>query len=200
MTTTSHQEDLLDEALEETFPASDVPRAYHDWSEPSVAKPGNKKIWKKLLVATDFSERCREMLKQSMDIARAVDASIDLVHVRERFGDLVREGSTRTAYELEAARDSIDRALAETAQRIIDAGISCQTTSLEGSPAHQIVAHAAKTEADVIVLGSRGHGSVLHVLVGSIARRVARTAACVVLVIPVPDDAPSSGHHEGRSA
>jgi nucleotide-binding universal stress UspA family protein len=200
MTTTSHQEDLLDEALEETFPASDVPRAYHSWSEPQVAKPGDKKVWKKLLVATDFSERCREMLKQSMDIARTIDASIDLVHVRDRFGDLVGGGSTRTADELEAARDSIDRLLADTAQRIIDAGISCQTTSLEGSPAHQIVAHAAKTGADVIVLGSRGHGNILHILLGSISRRVARTAACVVLVIPLPDEQPSAGPDEGRSA
>ncbi len=200
MTTTRHQEDLLDEALEETFPASDVPRAYHTWSEPPVVNPGDRKVWKNLLVATDFSERCREMLKQSMDIARAVDASIDLVHVRERFGDLVREGSTRTADELEAARESIDRALTETAQQIIDAGINCRTTSLEGSPAHQIVAHAAKTDADVIVLGSRGHGGMLHILLGSIAKRVARSAACVVLVIPVPDEQPSAGHHEGRSA
>jgi nucleotide-binding universal stress UspA family protein len=154
----------------------------------------------RLLVATDLSDRCREMLRQSTDIARAFGASIDLVHVRAWFGDLVLEGATRTGDEIDAARDSIDRALADTAEQIMDAGVNCLTTSLEGSPARQIVAHAAKTGADVIVLGSRGHDGILHILSGSIARRVARTAACAVLVIPALDQQPAAGHDEGRSA
>jgi nucleotide-binding universal stress UspA family protein len=181
MTTSSHQEDLLDEALEETFPASDPPRAFQG---APPARPAARGPWKKLLIATDFSPGYEQVVRAGIDIARASDASVDLVHVREPFKELVLDVG-RTAGERAAALDTIDERLADAGQGIIDAGVSCQTTSLQGTPAHEIVSHALKTGADLIVLGSRGTEGTVHALLGNIARGVSRTATCAVLVVPI---------------
>ena len=196
MTTTRHQEELLDEALQETFPASDAIRIFNVDKPPTALKAPEARVWKRLLLATDFSDRCEEMLRTGVAVASAVGASIDLVHVHQPLIGTLRSGSGDE--DQDAAQAAIDRALSNTAQRIIDAGVTCLTTSLEGSPATQIVAHALKTGANVIVLGSRGHGGMLHSVLGTIANRVSRKATCAVLVIPVPPATDSDSHHEGR--
>lgn len=195
MTTSRHQEDLLDEALEETFPASDATRPFD--ARPSSAPTGRRAGFTRLLMATDLSERCEEMVARGIEIAQAFDASIDLVHVRESFSDRTLEGHSDE--QPGVVLQSIDRALAETAQRIIDAGISCHGTSLAGNPSREIVAHARKTASDLIVLGGHGHGGILHTLLGGVATRITRTAPCAVIVIPTPQHV-EPGHHEGRSA
>lgn len=195
MTTSKHQEELLDEALEETFPASDATRPFE--ARPSSVATGRRAGFRRLLMATDLSERCDEMLARGLEIAQAFDATIDLVHVRESFSDLTLEG--HSGRQPGVVGQSIDRALAETAQRIIDAGISCQGTSLAGNPSREIVAHARKTASDLILLGGHGHGGLIHTLLGSVATRITKTAPCAVMVIPTPEQV-EPGHDEGRSA
>lgn len=144
---------------------------------------------RRLLVATDFSEACREMTSRSIRIARDLDACIDLVYVRDVFGDSILEGGSPTSDGAVSTAGWIDRSLTETAQIISDAGITCFTSSLVGVPARRIVDHARKTGVDMIILGGHGHGGVLHSVFGNIARRVTRKASCPVLVLPTSSSA-----------
>jgi nucleotide-binding universal stress UspA family protein len=48
----------------------------------------------------------------------------------------------------------------------------------------------AAAEADLLVLGSHGHGRLFHAVVGSTAEACIRLAVCPVVVVPVPRVAP----------
>jgi nucleotide-binding universal stress UspA family protein len=56
-----------------------------------------------------------------------------------------------------------------------------------GAPAQAIVDYAAKNDIDLIVVGTHGRGVVAHLLVGSVAERVVRTARCPVLTVRHPE-------------
>jgi len=49
---------------------------------------------------------------------------------------------------------------------------------------------ATARDADLLVLGSHGHGRLFHAVVGSVAEECIRRATCPVVVLPVPHDAP----------
>ena len=53
-----------------------------------------------------------------------------------------------------------------------------------GTAAIEIARYANEHAADVIVLGSHGHGVVKRYMLGSVAERVIRQATCPVLVVP----------------
>ena len=53
-----------------------------------------------------------------------------------------------------------------------------------GTPA-DVLTHAA-ADADLLVLGSHGHGRLFHAVLGSAAEQCVRAAVCPVVVVPVP--------------
>ena len=59
----------------------------------------------------------------------------------------------------------------------------CAGEVLEGDPADRIVAFAAEHEADLIVMGTHGARGIEKILLGSVAERVLKRAACPVLII-----------------
>jgi nucleotide-binding universal stress UspA family protein len=67
-------------------------------------------------------------------------------------------------------------------------GVTIATEVIEGRPAN--VLSAAAQDADVLVLGSHGHGRVRHTVLGSVSEECVRKATCPVVVIPVPHPAP----------
>jgi nucleotide-binding universal stress UspA family protein len=78
----------------------------------------------------------------------------------------------------EADRTSLD----EAEQLAEERGLPAGTKLLSGNAADEIVAYADLIDADLIVVGSRGHGAVSSALLGSVSRSVLRHAACPVLV------------------
>ena len=56
---------------------------------------------------------------------------------------------------------------------------------LKGDPVEQLL-DVAETGVDLLVLGSRGFGPVMRLLIGSVSSRVIRGAACPVMVVPRP--------------
>ena len=71
------------------------------------------------------------------------------------------------------------------AQLTPDERASLRSTQLVvfGAPARDIVNHAAANDIDLIVMGTHGRGSIQHLLMGSVAERVVRTAPCPVLTV-----------------
>jgi nucleotide-binding universal stress UspA family protein len=56
---------------------------------------------------------------------------------------------------------------------------------LEGKPSVQIVHHAEALPADLIVMGTHGRSGFSHLMLGSVAERVARSAPCAVIAVPL---------------
>jgi nucleotide-binding universal stress UspA family protein len=57
------------------------------------------------------------------------------------------------------------------------------TRSCSGDPAEEIIALTKNPRPDLIVIGSRGHGRLAGLLLGSLAQKVLAHAACPILVV-----------------
>jgi nucleotide-binding universal stress UspA family protein len=82
------------------------------------------------------------------------------------------------------AAQGIQESLGVLAAAVREAGIECQTKSVEGNPGDEIVDYAAKIGADMIVMGSHGRSGVRRLLLGSVAEKVLHRTTCPVLVVP----------------
>jgi nucleotide-binding universal stress UspA family protein len=70
----------------------------------------------------------------------------------------------------------------EAQERLLDAGLPTTAVELRGRAATEIVAEAGRWQADMIVIGSRGHGLIERMLLGSVSAEVVDRAPCPVLV------------------
>jgi nucleotide-binding universal stress UspA family protein len=92
--------------------------------------------------------------------------------------------------DIQAFEDAIEadlvhhRALASaSADELTAAGLIAEAEAPQGDPGSEIVRVARDKEADLIVMGTRGHAALERVLLGSTARKVLHHAPCSVLVI-----------------
>lgn len=136
-----------------------------------------------ILVPTDFSPGSRLALDYALQLARQLGASVHVLHVIE---DTVIAGMWTEAYvdipELRKERRCAARRLMnELLGAVHSADVTDEITS--GPVAQTITATAVDRGTDVIVMGTHGRTGLAHVLVGSIAEQVMRTASCPVLTI-----------------
>jgi nucleotide-binding universal stress UspA family protein len=137
-----------------------------------------------ILVPTDFSENADAALTYALSLAGQTGAAVTVVHV---FDDSDRVSPFLTHYapmpaEMRGAILADIRG--QLSARVVASGHKAVTADvLTGSPAKAIVDGATKHQCDLIVMGTQGRHGVAHVLLGSVAERVVRTAVCPVLVV-----------------
>jgi nucleotide-binding universal stress UspA family protein len=78
-------------------------------------------------------------------------------------------------------KNSAEQTLAEALGMVADQGIPVSGTVVENSPATALL-DAAK-DADLVIVGSRGHGGLASILLGSVSSQVVHHAHCPVLVV-----------------
>ncbi len=145
----------------------------------------------RILVATDFGEAADAALQYGRALARVFGASLTVLHVAEdvltaSFGV---EGYIGGYPEFqrgieESARKKLDALLTEEDRTELGAVAVLRTSS---SPALTIVTYAKDVNADLIIMGTHGRGAMAHLLMGSVAERVVRTAPCPVLTVKHPE-------------
>jgi nucleotide-binding universal stress UspA family protein len=138
--------------------------------------------FKTILFATDFSDASELPLEYARSLAVRFGARLQLLHVLEEPFPM---GSEVYVAELPEFRE---RRMADAQQRLGEimgrvAELDVTSEVLVGSPARQIVQAALDNHADLIVMGTHGRGAVAHLLMGSVAERVVRTAPCPVLTV-----------------
>lgn len=121
----------------------------------------------RILVATDFSPSSDLALRHAAELARLLPAEVLLLHVAD-------VDSTRTRIE-EKFRQAL------SASRAGD--VVGEELLLHGDPAESILAHATRTKARLIVMGTQGRRGMERLLLGSVAEAVIRGARCPVLVV-----------------
>jgi len=63
-------------------------------------------------------------------------------------------------------------------------GIPSTTITVAGDEVESIISESLKSHADMIVMGSHGHGALFHLLVGSVSEGVVRRSECPVVIVP----------------
>jgi nucleotide-binding universal stress UspA family protein len=139
-----------------------------------------------ILVATDFSEDADRALAVAISYGKLLKATVGLVHVYGLPMPMSLSVAGAVAPSLPAADDVLEahRLLGERADSVRKAGVDCVATAVGGDAAVEIVGHAQKGCADIIVMGRRGLSGLRRMFLGSVTERVLRTIAAPVLVVP----------------
>jgi universal stress protein A len=139
---------------------------------------------RKILVAVDFSTHSDQALDTAIELAKSFGAELDVIHAFDLPIPLMTpyEVAVPDSY-LNEARNAAAQKLAAAAQRVADAGVRGKS-HLREVPAPPAIADAAQEiGADLIVLGTRGHTGLKHIVLGSVAERTLRIAPCSVLTV-----------------
>ena len=139
---------------------------------------------KRVLVATDGSLSAADAIGFAVDFASAREAELTFVHVVptvEFFPTTGADDVHGAAPHRPTERDHA--VLRDAASLAAEQGVTATTVLLGGSTAEQLVAHAEACDADLIVIGSRGHGPVASALLGSVALGVLHASRQPVLVV-----------------
>ncbi len=144
-----------------------------------------------ILVATDGSEAAGLALGEAIEIGAGSTAGIAAITVwRALQGDfgLAYPSTAMLNDILDAERTHAETTLADAVKRATAAGVPVTTRLTTGDPAHEICAYAREIDAGMIAMGTRGHGSVAALLLGSVSNAVIRQAPCPVLVVREPGE------------
>ncbi|PYR37069.1 MAG: universal stress protein [Acidobacteria bacterium] len=148
-------------------------------------------LLKNILVATDFSEASDAAFEYGRELARTFEAQLLVVHVTDNImtpvfgGDGFVFADPDLQHDVEAAADRrIDAMLCDEDRALLGARPVVLTSN---APAYAIVDYASGHDIDLIVMGTHGRGGVAHLLMGSVAERVVRTAPCPVLTVRRPE-------------
>jgi universal stress protein A len=135
----------------------------------------------RILAPSDFSEAADAALEYARLLAHRFGASLHLLHVVNE--PLLVEGLAAEAFinEPPTTRTTmVDEARAHLSRRA--AGTSSADVVF-GYAAPAIVECATRLDVNLIVMGSHGRTGLAHLLLGSVAETVVRTAPCPVLTV-----------------
>lgn len=146
----------------------------------------------RILVPVDFSAHSDRALRYAARLAGQVGASVELLHVVEditygAFSEIYVPNMPDLIQEM--VNDGVQR-LTSLKGTLFPHGADVETIVFVGRPASAIVDHAKAGGFDLIVMGTHGRTGLSHMLMGSVAERVVRTAPCAVLTVRECADTP----------
>jgi nucleotide-binding universal stress UspA family protein len=142
----------------------------------------------RILCPTDFSELSELALERAVRLGRWFEARVTALHVVPRIlaASAPVEGGVLLGVPpgfLRAQREEADRALRRQIEPLLGEGAAIEAKLADGDPARAIQAEAEALPADLVVMGTHGRSGFEHLLLGSVAERVVRTAPCPVLTV-----------------
>jgi len=138
---------------------------------------------KRILIATDGSAAAHEAVELGVELARDEGAETIFVHAVPRYHMVSMNGfglMGQVPYE----PTDWDEEVLDGAKTVADReGVTAGTALLRGDPIMEIVRHAEAIDADLIVVGSRGHGAIVSALLGGVSRGILRASTRPVLIV-----------------
>lgn len=146
------------------------------------------KPFTKILIAVDFSENSECAFDYALMLAKQFNAELAIIHVINEPVDL------RGFYVPHISFEQLEKEIEEGATKMMESfcaeklgSYAHYTTAIvSGIPYDEITAAASRIDASLIVLGTHGRTGLDHILFGSTAERVVRSASCPVLTVRLP--------------
>jgi nucleotide-binding universal stress UspA family protein len=135
----------------------------------------------RILVPLDFSPASIEALDYAVSMAKQFHAAIHLVHVHPP-DEASAPGAGHLLFESAEAIERLNEELTGVHRKNVPTFRPENCHIRGGRPFEQIINLAREISADLIALSTRGHSGLKHLLLGSTAERVVRSAPCPVLV------------------
>ncbi|MEU7875982.1 universal stress protein [Dactylosporangium sp. NPDC049140] len=148
---------------------------------------------RRIVVGVDGSIHSKTALRWAITQARLVGATVEAVSAWQHPAMVgYAFGGIPINYEGDSIAAITDKVLTETVADVTgqqDQPVEVRTRVLQGHPA-QVLLEAA-TGADLLVVGSRGHGTFAGMLLGSVSQHCVQHAPCPVLVVPQHAERPA---------
>jgi nucleotide-binding universal stress UspA family protein len=156
-----------------------------------------------IVVGVDGSPGSDAALRWALDEARLRNASVRVVHSYETPQPSVADagiGLAAPAAHAVFSPDELER-FHETAEKeangVIDSSLSrvagdsgdspkIERATRSGSPAQALIEEGR--EAELLVVGSRGRGGFVGLLLGSVSQQIAHHPPCPLVILPPPED------------
>ena len=169
-----------------------------------ASKQGGAQM-KNFLVPIDFSDLSEKVLMNAEKLAKAFNAKLLVIHIAPPASESIKNkmeyqsfptlgevgGSYSPVFRYDVLRDQIAHELKEEHTKLlnikndlIDKGINVKALLIEGDVIKSILQEADLIKADMIVMGSHGHGSWHKALLGSTTDGVLKRTEIPLLIIP----------------
>jgi nucleotide-binding universal stress UspA family protein len=139
---------------------------------------------RRIVVGLDDSANARAALRWALDNSTADDelVAVNVWHTPATGG--FEMGMLDPAVFEEGARETLEAVVAD----VVTDGESdrVQRAVISGHAPSVLIAESQ--EADLVVMGARGHGGFAGMLLGSVTNSVAHHALCPVVIVPTPED------------
>ena len=161
---------------------------------------------KRILVPIDFSNATLRVIDLAQQLAKALDAEIHLVHVKELTaaaapGTLgyglagMPELAPMSGVPLPVfdpmpqtvpVNEDEQSKLTHWQDKIAQSGVKVTLHEPTGAVVEEILNEADVANADLIVIGTHGHGAMYNLLVGGVTKGVLKRSTHPVLLVPGP--------------
>jgi nucleotide-binding universal stress UspA family protein len=140
-----------------------------------------------IVVGTDGSGTATQAVREAVDMAKAVGATLELVSAYAPVSEARLRAERRDAPEdVQWAinpRQEVEVSLSDAAELAREAGVKVNTYAREGDPADAILDVAEEQKSDLVVLGNKGMTGAKRFLLGSVPDKVSHHAPCSVLIV-----------------
>ncbi len=137
-----------------------------------------------ILVPTDFGEQADKAVRYALELAKKLDARVELVHVWSipivSYPDMMVPLPATVIDDV--ARDAQERMERAVAQNKTP-GIAVSGAVVCGDARQSVIETADQHQANLIVMGTHGRRGLKRAVLGSVAEAVVRHAHCPVLVV-----------------
>lgn len=145
----------------------------------------------KVVLATDFSDISKKAADMARDLKDKLGCHLDVLHVFDPAG-LVMAAPYGSLGGVDTWLDEHFSGMEKRGRGLLDElcpslGPGCAGFFVQGHPGPEICSFAAEHEADMIVMGTHGYGTVKGFLMGSVAQYVLHHAPCPVLTVKARD-------------
>jgi nucleotide-binding universal stress UspA family protein len=168
-----------------------APLGYADEADPGLRVIG---------VAFDGTPESKAALAAAARLGQAADATLRIFSVAESdifVGYAAMPAVAERAEFVRSMKNYLESAIAtevEGLPRELRPGFQVLTGDAAG-----VLTSKADEGVDLMVMGSRGYGPALRVLLGSVSSKLARTSSCALLVVPRTADQPEHAERAGAT-
>lgn len=141
---------------------------------------------KNVMAAVDFSPITDAVIETAAELAAALGGPMVILHVASDEGDLVthqvgppsqRQWSGSDLAKMRQRLEQIEKALKAR-------GLQATALLVQGPVYDKIIDEAIRQNIDLLVMGTRGHGPLHHLLLGCVSQAVIESHCCRVLLVP----------------
>jgi len=141
---------------------------------------------RRIVVATDGSPGANRAVDAAARLAKLAGCKLVILTIGGDISGAALRRLASTGGDLSKTLETAtNKVLNQARKRALRAGVTAiKLQTGWGDPAETIIATVRRENADVLVVGRRGHGRLSDLLLGSVSQKLASLAPCVVMVVP----------------